>query len=303
MTFVACSMASILSPYAVAMPEAMAKETKVSVAAAGPRDLIGPRMEQVDEKPKKGNGKEGNKDKDGKGGRKNKQGNGQSGKATGNGEASSDGAITQEVPSFVAKHMLWDDYAHDDGSINEWADGWYNAHNWSEPGKAIVSLGIGDVIIIDGIPITITDRFYCDVDDYYERIRTEVGEWSVIFQTCLGDGAHNIILTGRSPQLGPFQMPEAPTQQVTTTTITYEVVEETTSQEWYEEDSFAYPETQFEDPRNDEEYIPETTETNEEYIPETTETDCEEQDYSVEYESLPYSVEYTEEIPESLLLE
>lgn len=111
-------------------------------------------------------------------------------------------------PSFWPKHALWDYYAHDDGSMNEWAEGWFVAHHWSEAGAAISGLYEGDVIIIDGVPITIVNREYRSVDETYESIRGDVGAWGVIFQTCLGDGATNIILTGTADGMGPYDVPD-----------------------------------------------------------------------------------------------
>lgn len=112
------------------------------------------------------------------------------------------------APSFSAKHRLWDYYAHDDGSINEWAPGWFVTHDWSEAGKTILSLGVGDTIVIDGIPIEITSRGSCLVDDDYESVRSNLGGQCVVLQTCAGDGVHNVLLTGMGEGMGPYEVPQ-----------------------------------------------------------------------------------------------
>lgn len=106
-------------------------------------------------------------------------------------------------PSFWAKHRIMDYYAHDDGSINEWAPGYYVAHSTSSAGQAIHESGVGSVIIIDGTPVTIDSRQYRSVDDDYEGIRESLGADCVIFQTCDGGGM-NLILTGHADGWGPF---------------------------------------------------------------------------------------------------
>lgn len=166
----------------------------------GPHDLIGPRKQEEGRnkvnKPKR-NAKRG-KERD-------------SDKAPGDGDStthSSGGIHSASAPSFSAKHRLWDYYAHDDGSINEWAPGWFVTHDWSESGKAILSLGVGDTIVIDGIPIEITSRGSCLVDDDYESVRSNLGGQCVVLQTCAGDGVHNVLLTGMGEGMGPYEVPQ-----------------------------------------------------------------------------------------------
>lgn len=106
-------------------------------------------------------------------------------------------------PSFVAKHETLNYSAHDDGSINEWAPGYYDAHDWSEAGQAIHASDVGDVIIIDDTPVTITGRCYLSEYETYEDIRARLGNDCVIFQTCAGAGTI-LVLTGHADGWGPF---------------------------------------------------------------------------------------------------
>lgn len=122
----------------------------------------------------------------------------------GNGGGGGDVILESGWPSFTAKHELGNRSAHDDGSINEWAPGYYIAHNGTAPGNAIAASNVGDVIIIDGNAVTITSRFMRDLTDGYEQVRIDAGDSAVIFQTCLGDDVNNIMLTGTCPTLGPF---------------------------------------------------------------------------------------------------
>lgn len=107
-------------------------------------------------------------------------------------------------PSFWAKHQIMDYHAHDDGSINEWAPGYYVAHSTSEAGQAIHASDVGSVIIIDGTPVTIDSRQYRSEYESYEGIRETFGSNCVIFQTC-ADGDMNLVLTGHADGWGPFE--------------------------------------------------------------------------------------------------
>jgi hypothetical protein len=110
---------------------------------------------------------------------------------------------TTSYPSFWAKHDLFNYAGHDDGSINEWAPGYYDAHAWSEAGQAIHASYPGDVIVIDGMPIRIVSREYASEHESYESIRGRLGNDVVIFQTC-AEGDQMLLLSGTCDGYGPF---------------------------------------------------------------------------------------------------
>lgn len=108
------------------------------------------------------------------------------------------------VPSFSAKHMIADYHAHDDGSLNEWYYGYYIAHSWSPAGQAIANAGIGDSIVVDGTEVRIYDEAVRPDWVSYEDMRAEFGTDCVLFQTCAGDGANNLMRIGHADGWGPF---------------------------------------------------------------------------------------------------
>ena len=108
------------------------------------------------------------------------------------------------VPSFSAKHMIADYHAHDDGSLNEWYYGYYIAHSCSPAGQAIASAGIGDSIVVDGTEVRIYDEAVRPDWVSYEDMRAEFGTDCVLFQTCAGDGANNLMRIGHADGWGPF---------------------------------------------------------------------------------------------------
>ena len=98
----------------------------------------------------------------------------------------------------VPETHLWSDHAHDDGSIVEWAPGYYIAHDWSEWGNLIHALNIGDRINISNIDATVSGIY--EVSKYlpYENIRDEITGWDTIcFQTCIPYSDYNTVVTAR----------------------------------------------------------------------------------------------------------
>lgn len=133
------------------------------------------------------------------------------------------------IASFWPKVDHFATNAHDDGSVVEWAPGFYIAHNWSDGGQAILSADIGQTIEVYGTPITICERFRVANDSTYEALRTEAGPWRAIFQTCSGQG-DTLILFGEG-DIGPFEIEgpyaewqESQQQQTDTETVVYETV-------------------------------------------------------------------------------
>lgn len=132
------------------------------------------------------------------------------------------------MASFWPKVAHLDRCAHDDGSIVEWAPGYYVAHDWSEPGQILLAAEIGSVIEVNGVPITICDMFTVPDDAIYEDIRANVGPWLAIFQTCY-DETSTLILTGTG-NIGPFETisPRAEWERAKEeqeTTVAYDVPE------------------------------------------------------------------------------
>lgn len=84
----------------------------------------------------------------------------------------------------VDKHAIDDDYAHEDGSVNEWAEAYYVAHDWSYGGGQIAGLSVGDTVVVDGMTVNIAGVQHFRSEEYFETIRNAIG-WDVVaFQTC-----------------------------------------------------------------------------------------------------------------------
>ena len=98
---------------------------------------------------------------------------------------------------WYAKHALNSLYAHDDGSLNEYAEGYFVAHSDTAYGQAIAGLYSGAVVSVDGREIVIDGYTY---DNYNSgnlwEIRDRVGWDKVCFQTCVGGNGDVIIYYG-----------------------------------------------------------------------------------------------------------
>lgn len=96
-----------------------------------------------------------------------------------------------------SKNAFGDNYAHNDGSLNQWQKNYYVAHRSSSYyGPLIASLQPGDIITVNGQRIQITGSTYGYTGEYYTDVRNRIGWDTVAFQTCTtGDG--NIIVYGK----------------------------------------------------------------------------------------------------------
>lgn len=86
--------------------------------------------------------------------------------------------------------------ASDDGSLTEWADNYYIAHDWSDYGKQILEMQPGDVATVNGRKVTVQTIFNYPKDSYYEEILHLSGEGTLVFQTCYPDSEENRIVLG-----------------------------------------------------------------------------------------------------------
>lgn len=95
---------------------------------------------------------------------------------------------------WYAKRGIYDLYAHDDGSMNEYEEGYFVAHSGSYYGGQIASLYPGATVNVNGQDVIIDGYIY---DNYNTSnlwdVRSRVGFDKVCFQTCV-DGAGNIIV-------------------------------------------------------------------------------------------------------------
>ena len=99
---------------------------------------------------------------------------------------------------WYAKHALGSLYAHDDGSLNEYDEGYYVAHSGTTYGQGIAGLYPGAIVNVDGREIVIEGYTYDNYNtgDLY-AIRDRVGWDKVCFQTCVGGDGNVIIYYGR----------------------------------------------------------------------------------------------------------
>lgn len=98
---------------------------------------------------------------------------------------------------WYSKRSIYDLYAHDDGSMNEYEEGYFVAHSGSYYGGQIASLYPGATVNVNGQDITIDGYVY---DNYNSStlwdIRRRVGWDKVCFQTCVGGDGTIIVYYG-----------------------------------------------------------------------------------------------------------
>lgn len=90
----------------------------------------------------------------------------------------------------------FDYHAHDDGSVVEWAPGWFNAHSTSSWGQLMLALEVGDEVMVNGETATVTNLVAVSELMPYEDIREQIAGWDTIcFQTCIeGTGQHLMVI-------------------------------------------------------------------------------------------------------------
>lgn len=86
--------------------------------------------------------------------------------------------------------------ARDDGSLTEWSDDYFIAHEWSDYGRQILSFEPGDSVTVNGRHVVLEGVFNYPKDSYYDEIELLVGPDAVVFQTCYPDSEYNRIAYG-----------------------------------------------------------------------------------------------------------
>lgn len=87
---------------------------------------------------------------------------------------------------------IGDCHAHDLGALVEWSPGYYVAHDWSAPGKAITEMEQGDLVMLDGKELRIDGTATIDSRTRLNAVRDMCGHDAIIFQTCLSDDRYRI---------------------------------------------------------------------------------------------------------------
>ena len=98
---------------------------------------------------------------------------------------------------FESVYQEVDDSANEDGSLGWWQARWYTAHDWSDIGGQIADMRPGDVVVIDGYPITVQGKFLWPQESTYMEIARRTGWDATILQTCVGDDENIWIVYGR----------------------------------------------------------------------------------------------------------
>ena len=98
---------------------------------------------------------------------------------------------------FESVNQVEDDNANEDGSLGWWQARWFTAHDWSDIGKQIADMRPGDVVVIDGHPITVQGKFLWPQESTYMEIARRTGWDATILQTCVGDDKNIWIVYGR----------------------------------------------------------------------------------------------------------
>lgn len=87
---------------------------------------------------------------------------------------------------------MGDPHAHDLGALVEWVPGYYVAHDWSAPGKAIARMGRGDLVMLDGQGLRIDGTATISSRTSLDAVRGMCGRDAIIFQTCISDDWYRI---------------------------------------------------------------------------------------------------------------
>lgn len=72
-----------------------------------------------------------------------------------------------------------------DGSIAEWYENYFITHDWSEYGRAILSMNVGDRVEIDGKTMVVERVFDYPKSSYYGEIIQLAGDEGIVLQTCV----------------------------------------------------------------------------------------------------------------------
>ncbi len=88
--------------------------------------------------------------------------------------------------------------ARDDGSLTEWDVHYYITHDWSEYGKQILSMTIGDSVSVNDMTVQVEGVFEYPKDSYYNEVMEVTGKDAIVFQTCVPNSDTNRIVYGRT---------------------------------------------------------------------------------------------------------
>lgn len=109
--------------------------------------------------------------------------------------SSSSSSTSTSSDTWVVSYRATDNdsRANDDGSVSEWRDGYFIAHNWSYGGKMIASKP--SHVVVDGVSYhyvssQVVSRQGTDVSAALSYARANGG---IGFQTCIGDGTYVLI--------------------------------------------------------------------------------------------------------------
>ena len=98
---------------------------------------------------------------------------------------------------WYAKHAFGSLHAHDDGSLNEYDEGYFVAHSGTTYGIGIANLYPGAVVTVNGRDVVIEG---CVYDNYLTgdvgRVRDSIGWDKVCFQTCVDNNGNVVIYYG-----------------------------------------------------------------------------------------------------------
>lgn len=97
-----------------------------------------------------------------------------------------------EAETIYVRH-IWtcgQDYlglAPADGSLSEWAPHYFVAHSYGPYGQAILSLEVGDMIVVNGNLVTVEGAVSAPKFSPYQQIMETVGWDATVLQTCIPD--------------------------------------------------------------------------------------------------------------------
>ena len=98
---------------------------------------------------------------------------------------------------WYSKHELGSYTAHDDGSLNEFDEGYFVAHAGTAYGVGIAELYPGAVVNVNGRDVVIEGYTYDNyTTGYVEDLRDRIGWDKVCFQTCIDTNGNTIIYYG-----------------------------------------------------------------------------------------------------------
>lgn len=88
--------------------------------------------------------------------------------------------------------------APENGELGLWADGYYVAHDWSRPGRAILRMGPGDDVCVDGRRLRVLGTFRISRKATYGEVREKARACAgtgdvVMFQSCIDGTDDNLV--------------------------------------------------------------------------------------------------------------